>query len=241
MNNQEAQFRLRAYRPSGQDATDPLFHEALACAERDPALRAWQAREQTWDSLLAARIHEVTPPPHLRDSILSGVRLEQHRRSPWRWPGVLALAASLVLVAWVYLRPAPLSVAPTELLPQLASWAVNDTRHERHQGLGNASAEFRADLANPAVRLAALSATDWSRLKPTKCRTLRFAGRDVWEVCFQRAGGEYHLYVCRLDDSPARVPANIQRLADASVATWTDARHAFALVTRGDAPLGELL
>lgn len=241
MNHQDAKFRLRAYRPGGHDASDPLFQEALACADRDPALRAWQAREQTWDSLVAADFREIAPPPGLRDAILSGVRLEQRRPSRWRWPGLLAMAASLALVAWLYLRPAASPVAPTELLPQLASWAVNDTRHERHQGLGNASAEFRHDLASPTVRLAALSATEWSRLKPTKCRTLRFAGRDVWEVCFERAGGEYHLYVCRLEDSPALVPASIQRLADASVATWTDARHAFALVSRGDAPLGELL
>jgi len=36
MNNQEAKFILAAYRPGGQDASDPLFAEALEQVRRDP-------------------------------------------------------------------------------------------------------------------------------------------------------------------------------------------------------------
>src|SRR5258706_136048 len=38
MNNQEAKLILQAYRCGGQDASDPLFAEALEQARRDPEL-----------------------------------------------------------------------------------------------------------------------------------------------------------------------------------------------------------
>lgn len=232
MNNQDAQFRLRAYRPSGQDATDPLFREALACAERDPVLRTWQAREQAWDAAFAEHVRALTPPPGLRDSILSGARLEP-RVTPWRWPVILAIAASLTLLgvfSWHRFAPS----ADAFLLPQLASWAAADVRRGHHIGLADASVELRADLANPNFHLAATPTFDWARVKPAHCRTLRFAGRDVWEVCFSRAGGEYHLYVCALDGGPADVSASLAHFARNAVATWSDARYAFALVGGGE-------
>jgi len=41
MDSGEAKFILSAYRPEGQDASDPRFAEALEQVRRDPILQRW--------------------------------------------------------------------------------------------------------------------------------------------------------------------------------------------------------
>ena len=71
MNNNEAKFILRAYRPSGRDAADPAFNSALAQAKSDPALGAWLVREQAFDALITKKLRAIVPPPDLREAILA--------------------------------------------------------------------------------------------------------------------------------------------------------------------------
>ncbi len=81
MNNDEAKFILAAYRPNGQDATDPLFAEPLAQARRDPELQAWLDTQLAFDAAVAAKLHDLQPPLGLRDTLLAGAG--KSRREPW--------------------------------------------------------------------------------------------------------------------------------------------------------------
>jgi anti-sigma factor RsiW len=97
MNREEAQFILRAYRPSGEDAHDPQFEEALALVRNDPELARWFAREQALDAAIAGRIHSVPPPPDLRTQLLLARKVIRPRPW-WRKPAWIAAAALVALL-----------------------------------------------------------------------------------------------------------------------------------------------
>src|SRR5208282_377944 len=96
MTNEAAKFVLNTYRPNGADAQDPTFRAALDQAARDPDLAAWFKEQRSFDSLLAAKLTEIQPPPNLYSAIVAGM----DPRSPIRrfaMGPILALAAVIVL------------------------------------------------------------------------------------------------------------------------------------------------
>ncbi len=84
MNNDEAKFILAAYRPGGQDATDPLFAEALALASRDAELKGWLETQVSFDAAVSAKLREVRAPVGLRDKILADDHVSRRQRSSRR-------------------------------------------------------------------------------------------------------------------------------------------------------------
>ena len=231
MNTTEAKFILQARRPNGRDDADARFVAALTQARHDPALAAGLAKEQAFDTQIAAQLSTLQPPAGLRESILAGARVG--RTVPfWRHPYVLGLAASVALVfgvlaGWPHLRPA---VAGERLALGVMA-EVDSAVH--HKIFPQAQGDLRTARTDPALRLAAGLKLDLAQLKRDGCRSLRIADREVVEVCFER-GGWFHLYVARREDfggekgSPA--PMFREQGALASVA-WTDARHAYGLVS----------
>jgi hypothetical protein len=93
-------------------------------------------------------------------------------------------------------------------------------------------------LASSSTRLAGGLPLDFAQLKDDGCRSLRIAGHDVLEVCFQRNGNEFHLYVARGADFPGNealgTPMFREQSRLASV-SWHDRSHAYVLVTDGGA------
>lgn len=228
MNTTEAKFILQARRPDGQDDSDPRFAEALEQARRDPALAAWAAREQAFDTAVAGKLRAVQPPAGLRAAILAGARMS--RPAPfWRRPQVLALAASVAIViglaaAWPLLRPA----ADTE---RLALGVMNEVGSESHHAaMPQAHGRLHALLTDSSTRLAAGLPLDFARLKADGCRSLRIGGREVLEVCFER-GGEFHLYVAKRADFKGEGPPMFRERGTLATVTWTDSRHTYVLVS----------
>src|SRR5579871_3009993 len=100
MNNQEAKLILQAYRPGGEDASDPLFAEALEQARRDPELQKWFAEQIALETHLKARLETAIPVPRGLKSDLLALR-KTSRPAPWWWwlqPMRLAAAAAVVLL-----------------------------------------------------------------------------------------------------------------------------------------------
>jgi len=97
MTREEAQFILHAYRPSGADAREPQFEEALALVRDDPELARWFAQEQSLDAAIAGRIQTVLVPPDLKARLLLARKVIRPR--PW-WsrPAWIAAAASIALL-----------------------------------------------------------------------------------------------------------------------------------------------
>ncbi len=221
MNNDKAKFILRAYRPGGRDAGDPAFAAALTQAKSDPILGAWLVREQAFDAAVAEK---------LREAILAGASLSQINRPARRWPVWLALAACFALIFgaafWKLTRPAPMD--------SLMAFALHDARFEKHGGRGAAAGALQQMLQNPSTRLTAGLPVDLAALHDTGCRTLSLGGHEVMEICFQRDGAMFHLYMARRADFPQLASNNGPVFGNkfgCCAAQWTDAQHIFVVAT----------
>jgi hypothetical protein len=230
MNTTEAKFILQARRPDGSDDAEPQFAEALEQARRDPALTAWLAREQAFDAVVAEKLRATQPPAGLREAILAGA--EVSRPLPfWRRTQTLAMAASvavaigLLAVAWPAMRP-------SHTLDQLALGVMTEVDSDtHHEAMPQPRGALAALLGDTDTRLVAGLPFDFAQLKADGCRSLSVGGREVLEVCFDRGGSGFHIYVAKHGDFKGEgAPMFRERGTLASVA-WTDATHAYVLVS----------
>lgn len=70
MKNDDARQILSAYRPSGEDASDPIFEEALEQARRDPELEEWFKEERARDAALAQVFQSLRVPEEAKRSLV---------------------------------------------------------------------------------------------------------------------------------------------------------------------------
>ena len=70
MDNQTAKEILSAFRPGGEDATDPIFKEALDQCENDPAMQAWFAEQRTFDERITSALQTIHAPESGKRAIL---------------------------------------------------------------------------------------------------------------------------------------------------------------------------
>jgi len=244
MDNEEAKFILRAYRPSGVDAGEAAFCASLEQAKRDPALGAWFEREQAHDRAMTEKMRGVAVPAGLRDAILAGGKMSaRSTRVWWSQPRWMALAASVMLliglaVSWPRL-------AATRAEKRFGEFAMNDMLHvPSHAAHGPGMGQLAALVSDPQRKLGGGLPIDFEALRANGCRTLSFAGRDVLEVCFTRDGGDYHVYVMKKtgDMRAVREGPLFAREDGATSAVWSDDAHVYALVgSRGAESLRALL
>lgn len=157
MDNEEAKFILRAYRPNGADAGNAVFCAALEQVRKDPELARWFQREQALDKAVAERMHATVVPASLRDAILTGAKVSGVRRESarWRQPVWLAAAASVVLMlglaAGVWMKTDRRSE-----WERFGQFAASDLmRAENHDGHGEQRTQLQALLAQAATRFGA--------------------------------------------------------------------------------------
>ena len=237
MNNQEAKFILGAYRPDGRDAADPGFATALAQMERDPELRGWFERQRKFDLTVTRKLQDIAPPPELKAAILAGARASRPRPAWWSNPFWLAAAAVLALITALGVSTLRPTQAPA--LARLTAFALKDLaeEHDAHVGYPPEFAELQLQLATTKLPLAAPGAVviDLEDLRRKNCRRVRVAGRDVFEICFQRDGTWYHLYAAQRGDfAPAggESGTSFASAGEYVAATWIDSKNVYALVAR---------
>lgn len=233
MTHEEAKFILNAFRPDGRDAGTAAFADATRMAADDPLLGQWFARSRAHDAAVAAKLGQVMPPAGLREAILAGARVSAGPRSllmKLSWAAGLAAAAALAVVVASMKVPA----RPDALAASYAGFAINDMLTERHGGRGEPAAALVGELQAKGAPMPGADQIDFDQLRDTGCRTISFAGHDVVEVCFARAGVTFHLYVVRHDgalgDPVAKGPVFIAQAAGAA-AIWSDRRYDFAVVS----------
>ena len=235
MTNQEAKFILSAYRPGGSDAGDPMFDGALAQARKDPTLGAWFSTEQRHAAGISVRLREIVPPAGLREAILAGARASGGApvRSWWNRPGWMALAASVAVLIGLSALLWRHGGSRAEM-DRLAAFAVDDTLHAQHGSHGEAAGALNVLLSQPTTRLGGQLPVDFAALRATGCRTIRFAGHDVVEVCFTRGGVDFHLYALQKADYPALPAAGAPEFGTqdgVGFASWVDAAHRYVVVS----------
>lgn len=239
MNHEEAKFLLRARRPGGRDAGEAVFAEALREAERDPQLKAWQAREEAFDAAMERKLAAIEPPAGLREAILAGARAGETARESrvaWRRPVWLAAAAAVVLAATAAVVAMRVGGGGGGGLAaeELAGFALNDLAgaHDEHVGRPAGLETVQARLASAQGSLRGNLRLDVEELRRGGCRAVRVGGREVFEVCFRRDGAWYHLYVMRASGGVEKGGAvkEVDR-GRMVAATWSDGRNAYALIT----------
>jgi hypothetical protein len=144
----------------------------------------------------------------------------------------MALAASIALLLAVGVAFWPASVSAE----QIATFAINDTMHQSHEGgHGNDAMAFQAMLSQADRRLGRGVPIDFATLRANGCRTISFQGHDLLEVCFKRDGKWFHCYVARAQDFPAlaaKLSPTFAEKEGASAAAWSDGQHIFVVASK---------
>jgi anti-sigma factor RsiW len=231
MDNQEAQFILRAYRANGADANDPAFLAALEQAKRDPSLARWLAQEQALDAAISRKLNAVMPPTGLRENILAGAKASRPTRSAWlNSPMIYALAACLmVAVGLSIVLP---KYRDAQARRDFAQLVIDDAVHEQHTARAiEASAALRSYISNTSTHLASGDMpVAREQMMNLGCRTITLGGRPVAEVCFARSGYVFHLYITpRMKDLDTQ-PKFFEHDGGAA-AGWSDATNSYVVAT----------
>jgi len=237
MNNEEAKFILQAYRPSGQDAQDPQFAEALAQVQKDPELAVWFAQEHALDKAIGAKLKQIPIPPDLHTSIVAGKKVFQ-LQSRWNRRRFLALAASVSLIS------------------SLSAWWLNSNRSSTFAGYRRSMTRMLTsdtinlqlsseNMASIKLWLAAnkghpdLFLPDGMKGLPTfGCRILDWHGKKVTFICLQSDGlGMAHLFVINqsdVKDSPRTRSPEVVKIGKWFTASWSQGGKSYLLAGAGD-------
>lgn len=235
MTPREIKFTLRVHRADGRYAPDdPLFAQALAETARSPELSAWLEQEHALDATMARKLDGIALPAGLRETILAGARASRLHRPAWRHPRWLALAAAIAIAASIptlvqFTRPHGVNAGA---FAQLTIENLSTHSHT-HQY----SAPLKAIVATLSSRTTPFTAgleLTAQQLRSAHCAELKLGDRNVYEVCFERDGTWFHLYVTRLeraaDPKADRRPMFVQRDGLAA-ASWSDGEQLYSLVT----------
>lgn len=190
MNNQEAKLILQAYRPSGQDAADPMFTEALEQARRDPELQKWLSQEQALDSSVQARLQQAMPIPFgLKTRLLAQrktVRPAAWRRMP-AWltaaAAVLALLAALALIQ----MNAPGQPQFAALREAMIQNALSETNHVDLMAQDMAKIRDWLKTQNAPMNFELPASLHDAMLRG--CKVLDWHGHKVTMLCLMANGG----------------------------------------------------
>lgn len=197
MTFEEAKFLLSARRPGeGDDESDPRMAAAMRLAESEPELRAWYAKERTFDAALRAGLGRVRAPAGLRERIRAGgMVVDLPRRATWtRW--VIAAAAALVLGLGVFgfVQSRSAKSGPSLLLSELSRYLEHEWDHVFDLPTADYG-KVRDWLATKEQRVE-LNLPERLSGSPTYgCKVFSWRGHEATLVCFQpkEAGGVVHV------------------------------------------------
>lgn len=236
MTKEEVKRVLSAYRPGGQDRSDPQFAEALEETRRDEELARWFAQEQDFDSAIAKHLDSLPAPFGLKTRILANATPATVTR--WRWaPSLAAIAAALFLLAqiisvwrsfagphsgslsdyqkemmsFVELQP-PLEMESLTIKP-IEQWLVN-----RKAPLGEIP---------PGV----------AAVETMGCRILSFRSHPVSLICFCHGKTVAHLFLVDRAALPMLKPNAepiFRQERDWTTVSWAGNHYAHMLAVHGD-------
>jgi hypothetical protein len=245
MDKQEAKQVLQALRPQDLNTDKPAVIEALVFIEGDPELKAWWEAEQAFDRRVAAKLKEVPLPTDLRDTILTGRKIEQLPPQPRLafWLAAAAVVAILCVVGTSMRNsafgPLPRTEYTAAVLPLL---------NHNAPALGMTSSDrdkIAAWLKERNAPMGTLPA-GMTALPTVGCQKFVVHGHSVSLICFALAGGGIaHLFIVdqqALTDPPGDNSPEFDQVQGWSTAAWSDGRMSYLLATEaGPDALKQLL
>ncbi|HTV41435.1 MAG TPA: hypothetical protein VMF08_12710 [Candidatus Sulfotelmatobacter sp.] len=245
MNNQEAKLILQAYRPSGPDASDPFFAEALEQARRDPELAKWFAEETSLNGRIQTRLQAAVPVPAGLKSELLALRKTVRPTSWWLQPMQLAavglaLAALGALLMLIPQRPARLAsfrdtMARSSLQTQEHVEFASHDIASIQQWLRGKNMQTNFDL--PATLHAGTGTAQG-------CRVVDWNGHQATMVCFIVNGQHMDLFVmdrAGLPDFPENSSPQFASADGLMTAMWSEGGKVYLLTGQNEATLQRIL
>jgi hypothetical protein len=237
MDNREAKFVLSAYRPGGQDASDPRFADALEQVRRDQSLEHWFSESIAFDAAITEKLRATEVPPDLRENILAGVKISRPLRSPFiKWAIAAALIAIAVLgsLIWQETRPAHLAGWQNQALDVVSALVRNESRFDAQSHNANELvAWLRANHAPTAQTLP----QNLDRLESLGCKTFSWNGIPISVICFKRQdGGLIHLVTANASgarDRALKGKAEFLQQGHWATATWREGEVVYMLALEG--------
>ncbi|MEM1057651.1 MAG: hypothetical protein AAGK14_00240 [Verrucomicrobiota bacterium] len=231
MDPREAKEILQGYRPSGADAEDEHFREALEAVARDPELAAWLEEERAFDEGFAAKLAEVPVPPQLKEDILAGEKVVEFPGF-WRRPAALAAVAAVLLagvfsVAVLFPGPEPAAATTAMSWQQFQQGAVG-----YYEGNTFQLKKMTPSQEEAHAWLARHGAPSGFGLPPAMegqpsmgCTVFEMDGHPVSLVCFKMDGDLVHVFGLRRDAVENPPPLDKPVFAqdgDWSMASWSE-------------------
>jgi hypothetical protein len=225
---------LSALRPDGPEASEADFAEALALAERDPALKAWWKAQREFDRKVAAKLAEVPLPEDLRETILASRKIEpfRPRASYSTWLAIAAMVAFLCVAGtfWEVSTYGP--VDREDYAQQILPMLGNDSPHlamttPDHDKITAWLKSQHAPVGEMPAKFAAMPSLG--------CQKYDIHGHTVSLVCFGlENGGEAHLFIVdrsALNDPPEIGRPRFDTMQGWNVASWSDGKMSYLLAT----------
>lgn len=232
MTRDEAKLILNAYRPSGRDANNPEFVQALEMTKNDPALASWFAEQRRLDCAVSAACADATVPADLRGRILA----QPHTQRAW-WqrslrPVEIAAAAGIALLLtfggfW-------LKTPRAKDFASLRDRAVDESWNgRRHVSLETSNLmEIRRFIAAHDMRGDFKLPPELSAMRPRGCSLLNIDGRQTPFICFTEHGKHLHLVILdrfQYPAAPAAESPNFDKWNNFNTATWSQGNTTFVL------------
>ena len=240
MDNREAKFVLNAYRPGGQDASDPRFAKALEQVRRDPILQHWFDESVAFDTAMTEKLRAAEVPPDLRENILAGVKVSRPVRSPFiKWAIAAALISMAILGSLVWhesRKSSGLSGWQNQALDVISSLVSNVSgfdaqSHNPEQLL----AWLHSNHAPAAERLP----PNLEKLESLGCKRFSWNGVPVSVICFMRPdGGLIHLVTANASpgvDRAVQRGAKFIQQGEWATASWREGDRFYMLALEGSA------
>lgn len=231
MNNQEAKLILQAYRPNGQDASEPFFTEALEQARRDPELQKWFAEEMVLNARTQSRLETAIPVPAALKSELLALR-KTVRPAPW-WFQPMKLAAAVVAIALLGAGLLLMTKRPAQLesfRETMAQRSADMQDHVVFESHDIAKIQQWLQGHNIATNFALPASLQGGT--PQGCRLVDWNGHKATMICFMLNGQHMDLFVIDRNGLPGFPENGAPQFAQAGglmTAMWANGGKVYLL------------
>jgi hypothetical protein len=242
MDNDHAKLILQAYRPGGEDTSDPFFSEALEQARLDPSLGRWFAEQQAFDSRMRQVLESIMPPRQLRDTIVLTQKITpfsrwtRHRKPTYAILVAAAACIGILLTVGSLLHPGTdRDKDHASTFAALTNQVLDLKRHDLIN-LGEMSsdpAKLRAWLAERGAPSDFQVPLGLRGVPSLGCQSYVINGVKVSLVCFTLGPNQLiHLFIMDKDavkDAPPDAKPSIRTDDSVAFVTWSVGDKSYVL------------
>ena len=238
MDKDEAKYLLQSYRPSGKDADDPHFAEALTLTHADPELQGWFARQKGISQALTDKLNQIPVPKDLKAKILTG-KIDQENPRHWSFGHTLAAAAIILIlltpVAWYANRfeptgPKTFAAMKLDMGNYLSRFFVLEMQSDNVE-------EIQSYLTSEHGFTNFKVPETLSKYPGIGCQLIDWHGHEIALICFVVDNEVVHLFMMDttvFEDRPNSLIPTFEQVNDWATYTWTEEPRSYLVSTLGD-------